>query len=391
MSETALGEAMLAEVVEALDNVGPRESCSPGERAFGTIMERRLGVFCDEVRAESFTCSPHAFLGFLPFVSVLTLVSLWCLPTAPALAALLGAISAGVTIVELLLYVELVDPLFPKRQGVNIVGVVRPTGEVKRRVILSAHQDSAYEFNLWYWFKTKGVIVNVLGLAAPILPIAMGTLAATGVVGASSLATASMVGWVLAPFVALHIVFHTFHVVPGAMDDLAGVAVITAVARTLAEERLEHTEVVVLAVSAEECGLRGAKRFVAAHHDELHAIPTVDINVDGVYDERFLTVVTRELTTGVKHTPALVELAETVARDHAWPMLRAMIPLGATDASAFGHGGIQTVALLCQDTSQLVPNYHTRLDTPEHIRPESLQIMRTIVLEMSRRIDRGDV
>ena len=58
-----------------------------------------------------------------------------------------------ITWFELARYNELVDPLFAEAEGTNIVGVISPRGERKRRVLVSAHQDSAYEFNLWYWFK----------------------------------------------------------------------------------------------------------------------------------------------------------------------------------------------------------------------------------------------
>ena len=378
---------MMAEVAEGLSVAGPRASCSPGERALGRLLEQRLAAFCDTVTPEPFACHPHAFLGFIPFVSLLTLAALALLSRAPLAAALLGGSSAAVTIAELLLYIELVDFLFPRRVGVNVVGTVRPSGPVRRRVILSAHQDSAYEFNLWYWFKTLGVPVNILGLAAPLLPLTVGLLAAAGVISADTLQTLAWGGAILAPFAALHVVFHTFHVVPGAMDDLAGLAVITAVGRHFAEHRLEDTELVILGCSAEECGLRGAKRFVAAHRDELRAVPTHNINVDGVYDAQFLTVITREVTTGAVHDPALVRLAEDCARQQSRPMKRAMIPFGATDATAFANAGISSVALLCQDTTRLAPNYHTRLDTLDRVKPSSLSVMRQVVVDMVTRLE----
>jgi len=68
------------------------------------------------------------------------------------------------------------------------------------------------------------------------------------------------------------------------------------------------------------------------------------------------------------------------AREH-------VIPLGATDATAFTLAGVPSVALLCQDATRLVPNYHTRLDTLEHVRPESLEVMLQLVLDMLVEID----
>jgi hypothetical protein len=375
---------MMAEIAEGLQ-VGPRGSCSPGERALGALVSRRLEAFCDTVTPQPFTCHPLAFLGFIPAVTLLTLVSLALVSRTPMLAAGLGLISAVVTIGELLLYIELVDPLFPRREGVNIVGVIRPTGPVRRRIVLSAHQDSAFEFNLWYWFKTLGVPVNILGLGAPLLSVIGGGLAAAGLIEADALLWPAAL---LAPFAALHLAFHNLKVVPGAMDDLAGLAVITAVGRHFARARLTDTELVILACSSEECGLRGARRYVAASREALLATPTHNINVDGVYDERFLTVITRELTTGAVHDPALIQLTEQISEQVLdRPIKRAIIPFGATDATEFARAGISSVSLLCQDTARLAPNYHTRLDTFDRVRPESLSVMRRLVVALVQRLD----
>ena len=62
-------------------------------------------------------------------------------------------------------------------------------------------------------------------------------------------------------------------------------------------------------------------------------------------------------------------------------------PLGATDAAAFTLAGIPSTCILCQDTSKLVPHYHTRLDTAEKVRPESLSVTLQLVIDMIQRID----
>ena len=83
----------------------------------------------------------------------------------------------------------------------------------------------------------------------------------------------------------------------------------------------------------------------------------------------------------------LVDMAQKIAASHSWPIKSTSIPLGATDASAFSKKGIRAICLLSQDTTRLVPNYHTREDTPEHVRPEALSVSLQIVIEMIQRID----
>jgi acetylornithine deacetylase/succinyl-diaminopimelate desuccinylase-like protein len=392
----AYRDFMYGMIRAVLEEIGPRESCSENERRLGRRLVDAWRGFGLDVRTETFTCNPKAFLGFIPIATLLYLLATIAYWIWPLVCFVLATASFALLWFELLRYRELVDPLFAEAQGENVVGVLKPAGEVRRRVIVSAHQDSAYEFNLWYFLKGAAVPVMVIGFAAVLVPMIGGLLKGLSGAGTESHAF-NVVGFVamgLYPIVGLNFFFHTYAVVPGAMDDLAGISVVTATARALSDARrdghaLQGTEVVVLAVSSEEAGLRGAKRFAAAHRAELHEIPTFVINVDGVYDERYLTVVSRELTTGVRHDARLIQLAKERAAARGFVHHQHVIPLGATDATAFAHEGIATVALLCQDATRLVPNYHTRLDTLDHVRPQSLGVMLQLVLDMIEEIDRG--
>ena len=377
------GEALHAEVGTLLATTGPRPSCSPAERALGAALEARWAGFCDEVRAEPFRCAPHAFLASVPLLAGVALVATGLLAVWPAVASALAAGALGVLVVQLVRVRELLDPLFPQATGVNVVGVIRPSGEVRQRVILSAHQDSAWEFNVWWWFGRAGPVVNAVGLGAPLVTVVTGGLLAAGIEASAGIPLA----WALAPLVAIHLPFHTFRPVPGAMDDLAGIVSISAAGRALAAARPAHTEVVLLACAAEECGLRGAKRYAAAHRAAHAAVPTIDVNVDGVYDEAHLSAVTTEVSTGVRHDGELTALAAQVAGGLGLPLRRVAIPLGVTDATAFAQAGVRTLALLAQDTRTLVPNYHTRLDTLDRVRPEALAAMRDVVVGVVRALD----
>jgi Peptidase family M28 len=381
-------------VESVLDEIGPRESCSEGERKLGQRLAdewRRLG---HEVHVEPFTCHPKAFLGFIPFSALLYLaatVFYWVWPPA---CALLAGLSAALIVFELVRYRELVDPLFPAAEGVNVVGVIAPRGDVRQRVIVSAHQDSAYEFNLWYFLNAASIPIMVIGFAAVVVPLLGGlakSFAATP--DAHVFAIVGYVCLALYPFVGLNLFFHTYSTVPGAMDDLTGISILLGVARALADARvdgepaLQHTEVRLLATSCEEAGVRGAKRYVGAHRGELSELPTYALFVDGVYDERHLTAVHREVFTNVHHDPRLLRLAAAVAGEQGWTLHEHALLLGATDATPFSQAGVPSVCLLCQDATRLVPNYHTRRDTLEHVRPDSLGVMLQLVLEMTRRLD----
>lgn len=394
MEAGAYRQRMWELLEEVLREIGPRESCSENEKRLGRLLSDRWSRLGLEVRHEAFRCHPKAFLGFIPLATLLYLLATIAYWLYPFLCFLLAAASFAMTWFELLRYRELLDPLFPEAEGENVVAVLPPSGPVRRRVVVSAHQDSAYEFNLWYFLKNAAIPVMVVGFTAALVPMLGGLFKSLAGAGNDS-PTFNAVGFIclaLYPIVGLNFFFHTYSVVPGAMDDLAGISVLDGAAHALADARrtgqtLQSTEVVLLAASSEEAGLRGAKRYAEAHLAEMRATPTFGIFVDGVYDERHLTVVYRELFTGARHDARLVQLAKEIAEQRGWPMRQHMIPIGASDASAFATVGVPSVALLCQDATRLVPNYHTRLDTIEHVRPQSLEVMLQLVLDMLRRLD----
>jgi hypothetical protein len=389
---------MYSLIKKVIDEIGPRPSCSEREKKLGRLLVEEWQPFCDRVDSETFTCSPHAFLGFIP-VSVLlyfaAVILYWFYPLASFITV---AIGFGMLFFELLRYREFVDFLFPRRQGENIMGTIRPKGEPTRRVIVSAHMDSAYEFNLIYYLKNAIIPITEIAIAGLVIALG-GSLAKTiAYFGGSADTTAfTAVGYAMiafTPVMGLFLFFHVYKPVPGAMDDMAGVAVVAGLGKYLDEARRnrdwlpEKTEVVLLATSSEEAGLRGAKRYVSKHLQEMVTTPTYGLFLDGIYDEKYLTVSNRELCTGAKHDPGLVKMAQDAAASHNWPIATRMIPLGGTDASPFSLKGIPAICLHCQDTTRAVPNYHTRDDTYEHIRPESLSVALQLVIDMLKQIDK---
>ena len=384
-------------VDRVISDIGPRESCGAEEKRLGQLFAREIEPSCSRVEVEKFTCSPQAFLGFFPFLVALYLAGVVLYYIFPPVSLILSAIGVGVLFYEVVRYRELIDPLFPKREGENVAGFVTPSGEVAKRVFVSAHLDSAYEFKVWYWLKGLSVPAMALAFAAPVLllgaSLARTIAGSNGTPDNTAYAALGIALIALSPLVAVFAFFHTRDVVPGAMDDMAGVSVLAGLAgylRDAAEsgEYFPHsTEVVLLALSSEEAGLRGAKRYARRHKRELLDVPTYAIFLDGIYDEQFLTVFKREVWCGAKLDPYLVELANEAAAENGYDIKTGVLAVGATDASAFAREGIPSISIACQDSTRLVPNYHTRHDTIEYVRPQSLAVSLQMVLDIIRRID----
>lgn len=386
-------------VDRVMREIGPRESCSEEERRLRRLFAEEVGEACSEVRVEEFTCSPKAFLGFFPFLVAGYLAALVLYYVLPPISLIITSVCVGILFFEVVRYREFIDFLFPRRKGENVIGVIPPEGERRKRLIISAHLDSAYEFKVWYWLKGLAVPAMVLAFTGPLVLLAA-SLARTvaGSTGMPDSTAFRVLGYICIAFVPVVLpfaVFHTRDVVPGAMDDMAGVSVLCGLARYLREARERggfrprQTEVLLVAMSAEEAGLRGAKRYAARHRREFMSIPTYAVFLDGIYDEKYLTAFKRELWCGATMDPYLVDLAREAARDNGYPMKVTVMLVGATDGSAFARAGIPSISICCQDTSRLVPHYHTRLDTIENVRPESLATTLQLVIDMLRKIDGG--
>src|SRR5690606_4311228 len=108
-----------------------------------------------------FPVAPRGFMGFVPILGGLLIAALplyWWLPPA-ALACVVAAF--GLLVGELVLYRQVVDPLFPRATSHNLVGTIRPRGEVKRILLLGGHCDSAFEWR--YHYLGRPLFLSVVG------------------------------------------------------------------------------------------------------------------------------------------------------------------------------------------------------------------------------------
>jgi aminopeptidase YwaD len=389
-------EYMYDLIDRVMKEIGPRGSCSEEERRCGRMFADEIRPACDAVETETFSCSPTAFLGFFPYLVLMFLAGVVLYFFFPPLSAALALLGFLVLYFEVVRYKELIDPLFPKREGENVLGIVKPAGEAKKRVYVSAHFDSAFEFKLWYWMKSFSTVYMGIGVLAILALFGFGL--ARSIVQPAGLPSGT-VWWVfgfilvgLSPVVSVFAFFHTKDLVPGAMDNMAGIAVLAGLGRYFVDAKASgdflptSTEVVLLGLSSEEAGLRGAKRFAARHiSDEL---PALSIFFDGIYDERHFTIFKKEVWPGGRMDPHLVDLARETAEADGFEPRVGVLPLGATDASAFSIAGIPSVSMSLWDTQRLVPHYHTRYDTIDHIRPISLAVALQTIIDMLERIDR---
>ena len=148
-------------IADVCENIGPRESGMPKEREAQEWIKNQIDSngWADESAIEEFRVSRHALVGFTKIIGVFLIVGallqLLTLVGNPALtqavkivSLILAVLSLLIVVLEFLFYVPFIDKFLPETTSCNVYAKYKPSGEVKRRIIINGHTDSAYEWTL---------------------------------------------------------------------------------------------------------------------------------------------------------------------------------------------------------------------------------------------------
>ena len=401
------------EIVKAIcREVGPGLPGSPQERERAEMikneLEMHLGV--ENVVMEEFTLAPDACLSPFPGVlfmvlavllniSTSRLTGVW--PWATSIAALVFSILAPLLfIIEFILSYELIDPLFPKKKSINVIGKLRKPGmeNVKRLLILSGHHDSAPE-NTWLRFLGYGFFfLSVTYLIGLVTILVMNIIQLTGLaIDNTDIIRMGTLGWILLIYpIVPSIIYAAFYTrgkknggnVPGAMDNLSACAITVAMCRFLVKNPVyipDDTEIRFITFGSEEVGLRGSRRYVERHLDELKRLDVQALNYEMVVHPE-IAILTSEVNGTVKNSPAIVKSAVAAAERAGVPYrLQPAFPGIASDAGPFSRAGFKATTLNpFKFPQQLVAFYHQKWDRPEVLTIEPLLNVLKLTLEWIR-------
>jgi hypothetical protein len=393
--------------------VGPGLPGSSQERERAVIIKKKLEshLGAGNVVVEEFTVAPRAFLGSLPISALFTLfavllnISIECFPGisswVTAIAALAFSIISVLTFIfEYILYFEFVDPFFKKKQSVNVIGTLRKPGteNVKRLLILSGHHDSALE-NTWFRFLGYGFYITIPTLFIGFITmLAMSIIQLTGIItGNLSIIHFGTMGWVMMVYPILpSIIFAMFFnrvwknggTVPGAADNLSASALTVALCRFMVENPSyipSDMEIRFVSFGSEEAGLRGSRRYVERHLDELKRLDTRMLNFETVAHPE-ITILTTDVN-GVKNSPEMVKSVVAAAENAGVPYKVKSYPTGGggSDAGSFSQAGLKAATLLpFKIPQQIVAFYHQKWDDPEVLTIEPLLNVLKLAFEWVR-------
>lgn len=394
----------IKEITNVIKKYGPRESGNENCLAAQKHIKKEMDTFCDETRFESYKMSPKAFLQWTKFVSVAIIFAVVVcgvlvfsgVTTYFVAQCVVGAVifvSLFITVMEFLMYKQFMDVFYKKVEGHNLLGVRKPRGEVKRRIIISGHIDSAYEWR------------HILyGKKFPLMTVCMGAT-----IGGAFISLIISVIAIIAEFADMgafgefmtqySYFFHFFTAVamitlflfvdfktisPGANDNLTGTyAAVTALRMLdMAGVDFENTEVCAMITDGEEAGLRGCKQWAKDHYDEYvnSGVETAILCVDTLTDLEYLNVYNRDMTGTVKHNQKFSQLVMNSAVEAGHDDLKfANVFFGSSDAAAFTQAGITSTCLAAMDPAP-ADYYHNRRDNYDRLVPEAIKTGYEVIL-----------
>jgi hypothetical protein len=366
-------DATLREVIETLAAI-ERPPCSPGERQAAEWLARRLEQAGCEIALEE----EPAWDGYLP-----TAAALGGVAAAGALLALGGRRAAG-ALGALAAAAALVDDvqngprvvrrlLRRRRSTVNVVaGCGDPAAE--RTLVVLAHHDAHQAGRLYDQGLQRAIhrfapdlLARLktsppqwwIGLAGPLLTA---TGALTGRRGPTR---AGLAVTLLATAIVCEIASR--ETVPGANDNLSGVAGLVALAE-LAHEQPPAARLLLVSCGAEEALQEGARGFMRRHRDGLATDRTWFLNLETVGSPR-LIMVEGEGPIWMEDyaAPEFRDLVERCAAEEGIALDRGFRARASSDSVIPSRAGYPTVMLTSVTPWGALANYHLPSDVPENV------------------------
>jgi acetylornithine deacetylase/succinyl-diaminopimelate desuccinylase-like protein len=342
-----------------------RPSASPAERrAAEWIAERLRAIGVNDVRLEE----APAHGGYWYPLGLLSLASGVAALSAGRITRLaVGAAGALGIWDELGLHRGVWTRHFLRRRTTtNVIAELGPR-DASRSVVVIAHHDGAHSgqvFNpaftyavgrrfpqvierIRWWPRIMGLV-----LAGPVL-VALGARRLGALLSFGSAAAFADIA--------------RSPVVPGANDNLSGVAALIAVARGLVEKPPPDLRVILVSAGAEESFEEGSQAYFRRHAEELARARTHVIVADVVGSPRLVLVEGEGMLRRTEYDRALKDVLEAAARAAGIPIVREHWLSFGSDALAALRAGFPSALIASFDELKLPANYHWPTDTAENV------------------------
>jgi len=162
-------------------------------------------------------------------------------------------------------------------------------------------------------------------------------------------------------------------VVPGANDNLSAVAVLVALARSLAERPVDGVRVLLLSTGSEESFMEGMQGFMRRHRATLDPAHTTVLCLECVGSPTLALVEAEGMLRMRPYSDAARQRLADAADAAGVALARGLRTVAATDALIALRRDYDAVTLASIDATKFPSNYHWPSDTPENLDWQTMQ------------------
>jgi hypothetical protein len=306
-----------------------------------------------------------------------------------------GALASAVVIDELEIGRRPLRKRLRRRSALNVLAEIPPTDAPTHTLIVHAHHDAAHTGLVFHPAIAKlaarvggRVIERIGGTPAPMWGAAAGpVLVALGAglgrrrirrLGAALSAAYAAAMWDIA---------HR-GVVPGANDNLSGVAALLMVADALARSPCRHLRVRLLSTGSEESFLEGMQAFGARHFDELPTDSTTFLCLESVGSPELMLLSGEGLLRLHRYPGEPRQMLERLADREGLVLHKPFRYRLATDGQLPLRAGYPTAVISSIDYYKAPSNYHWPSDSPENLCLGTLADAARLTLAFVEELDR---
>jgi hypothetical protein len=348
-----------------------RASASEGERRAAEWIAGQLGELGAEARLEAERA--HGTYWW-PLGLLTGLAGLAGLTGRRPLALAAGAVAAAAIADDITGGRQLFRRhLLPSRTTWNVVAEAGDR-DAAETVLFVAHHDAAHWGLLFHpavgeWFGDRFPdALERTNTSPPLMwPVVGGplVLALGGLLGSPALRRA---GTALSLGSALTFAeIGSRSTVPGANDNLTGVATLLGVARALRERPVEDLRVLFLSTGSEESFMEGMQGFARRHFGALPRDRTHVVCVDTVGSPELIQLEGEGMLRMHDYPEPFKDLLSDCAREAGVHLRRGLRLRNATDALLPLRAGFPIVALCSMDRYKRPANYHWPSDVPDNV------------------------
>lgn len=352
-----------------------RPSASPGERRAAEAIAAELRESGAEARLEDERAHGTYWwpLGIATGVAALAGVTPWRVR-----AGVVALTAAAAAIDDIRVGPRVLRSLLRRRTTTNVVAEVGPR-DAPRTVVLVAHHDAAHSGLVFHPELPRALARRFPGLleranaTPPTMWAAVAGPALAGLGALLGLRRTRRAGTLLsAGFAAALADIGMRPVVPGANDNLSGVAVLMSVARALRDEPVDGVRVILLSTGSEESLMEGMVGFGRRHFPALPTATTSFVCIDTVGSPHLL-LLEGEGMLGVKdYPPEFVALVRECADRVGVSLVLGLRFRNATDGLIALNAGYPSAMLGSVDRFKFPTDYHWPTDTPENVNYDSV-------------------